>query len=200
VTAGIVELEEVLDLVLARPSRLATTRLVCVDGPAGSGKTTFSDRLAAAARSRGRTVEIVHMDDVFEGWGGLDDAGHRVLTQVVQPLARGEAAAYLRYDWDREQYADTVAVAPADLLIIEGVGSGDPGYAELVGVLVWVEAPAALRLERGRVRDGAALEGRWRAWMPEEERVHARDRTAQRADVLVDGTSGEISLGSPAGA
>ena len=190
----------VVDLVLARPPQLGTTRLVCIDGPAGSGKTTFADRLAAAAGSRGHSVEIVHMDDVFAGWGGLADAGDRVLSQVVRPLARGKAAAYLRFDWDRDQYGDAVTVQPADLLIIEGVGSGDPGFADLVGVLVWVEVPAALRLERGLARDGAALQDHWRTWMVEEERLHARDRTAQRADVLVDGASGEISLGSPADA
>ena len=36
--------------VRAAPPRLGGTRLVCVDGPAGSGKTTFAARLAAAAR------------------------------------------------------------------------------------------------------------------------------------------------------
>ena len=199
-TAGTIDLDGVVDLVLARPPRLSTTRLVCVDGPAGSGKTTFADRLAAEARSRGRTVEVVHMDDVFEGWGGLADAGNQVLTQVVRPLARGEVAAYLRYDWHREEYGDRVTVEPSDLLVIEGVGSGDPGYAELTGVLVWVEAPPTLRLERGLVRDGAALQDRWTTWMDKEEHLHARDRTAERADVLVDGASGAISLDSPADA
>ena len=38
--------------VLAGPARLGSTRLICVDGPAGSGKTTLASLLAATA---GRT-------------------------------------------------------------------------------------------------------------------------------------------------
>ena len=77
----------VLDLALSRPPRLGGTRLVCVDGPAGSGKTTFADAVVATARERGLTCELVHMDDVFAGWDGLGDAGRRVIDQLVAPLA-----------------------------------------------------------------------------------------------------------------
>ena len=198
--AGTVTVDGVLELALRRSPGLRTTRMICVDGPAGSGKTTFADRLVAAARARGLSTELVHMDDLFEGWGGLSDAGDRVLEQVVRPLASGRPGRYARYDWLQERYADMVDVAPADLLVVEGVGSGDPRYADRMTALVWVEAPPALRLERGLARDGAGLEPHWRDWMRKEAELHARDRTALRADVLVDGSSGEVSLGRPAGA
>jgi uridine kinase len=190
----------VLDLALARPPKLGRTRLVCVDGPAGSGKTTFADRLVQEARGRGLTVELVHMDDVFEGWDGLADAGARVRDQVVGPLGRGRPGRYARYDWEHERLGDEVTVPVADLLVIEGVGSADPGYAQHTSALVWVWAPRELRLERGLARDGAALEDRWRTWMLDEEQLHLRDRTEERADVVVDGRSGELSLGPTAGA
>ena len=190
----------VLDLALSRPPRLGGTRLVCVDGPAGSGKTTLAGRLAEEGAGRGLTVSLVHMDDVFDGWDGLADAGRRVREQIVDPLASGRPAAYERYDWERDRFVATVPVEPADLLIVEGVGSGDPGYDDRIGVLVWVWAPDELRLRRGLERDGSRLEGRWRRWLLEEQRLHARDRTEQRADVLVDGRSGELSFVASAGA
>jgi uridine kinase len=192
--------EVALDLALAGPPRLGRSRLVCVDGPAGSGKTTFAGRLVDEARGRGLTVELVHMDDVFEGWDGLPAAGRLVCEQVVRPLAQGLPGSYAAYDWEREQFGAEVTVPPSELLVIEGVGSGDPSCAEHTSVLVWVWAPAELRLARGLARDGAGLEARWRQWMVDEEQLHRRDRTAERADVVVDGRSGRLSPGPVAGA
>ena len=186
--------EPVLRLALSRPPTLRGTRLVCVDGPAGSGKTTFAAAVARDARSAGLTVEVVHMDDVFEGWEGLADAGRRVRTQIVEPLAAGGRAAYSRWDWHEDRFAEQVEVPVVDLLVLEGVGSGDPGYAEQIGVLVWIWAPDELRLRRGLERDGAALADRWRQWMREERQLHARDRTPERADVRVDGCSGDLTV------
>jgi uridine kinase len=189
-----------LGLALAGPPRLRDTRLICVDGPAGSGKTTFADALVAAAQDRAMTTALVHMDDLYAGWGGLADAGRRVHDQVVAPLAAGAPAAYERYDWHEQRFTDAVPVPGAELLVIEGVGSGDPSYAERVSVLVWVWAPWALRLERGLDRDGAAAEPHWQRWMADEGRLHEKDRTAHRADLVVDGRSGVVSRGRPAGA
>lgn len=186
--------DRILELAMSRPPRLGATRLVCVDGPAGSGKTTLADELVATARRRGITVALVHMDDVYEGWTGLADAGPRVRDRIVEPLAAGRRASYQRYDWDADRFAEEVAVPPVDLLVLEGVGSGDPSYQQHVAALVWVEAPAGLRLRRGLERDGPALQPQWRTWMVEEQRLHARDLTPQRADVLVDGQSGEVRL------
>ena len=79
--------EAILGLALSRPPGLGATRLVCVDGPAGSGKTTLAAALVRATRRHGLSVALVHMDDVYEGWSGLADAGRRVREQVVEPLA-----------------------------------------------------------------------------------------------------------------
>lgn len=192
--------EHTLQLALARPPRLGRTRVVCVDGPAGSGKTTFADALVAAARERAMTTALVPMDDLYAGWGGLHDAGRRVHDQVVAPLAVGIPAGYERYDWHQQRFTDHIPVPATDLLVIEGVGSGDPSYAERVSVLVWVWAPTELRLERWLGRDGAAAEPYWRRWMADEDRLHDKDCTAQRADLVVDGRSGAISPDRSAGA
>ena len=45
-------------------------------------------------------------------------------------------------------------------------------------------------------RDGADYEPHWEAWARSEAEVLARDRTPERADLVVDGASGEVS---PAG-
>nr|WP_207619277.1 4-amino-4-deoxy-L-arabinose transferase [Nocardioides sp. IC4_145] len=156
--------------------------MVCVDGPAGSGKTTLAGRIGALA-----AAPVLHMDDLYDGWDGLPRVGEQ-LDRLLLPLSRGETGTYRRYDWHAGAYAETVAVAPAPLLVLEGVGAGLAAYSSLVGVLVWVEAPAGLRLERGLARDGAEAEPHWRRWTVAEAAHFAADRTPERADLLVDGT------------
>ena len=173
----------VLSLAEARPPTLGDGRLVCLDGPAGSGKTTLAEAVAALRPG----TRVIHMDDLYDGWDGLPRLTDQ-LTALLRPLARGVAGTYRRYDWLAGRYAETVTVPPAPLLVLEGVGSGSRAHADLTTVLAWVEAPRDLRLSRGLDRDGAELADRWRQWMVEEEELHTRERVEARADVLVDGT------------
>jgi len=172
----------VLELARARPPTLGVGRLICVDGPAGSGKTS----LAAAVADRAH-APVIHMDDLYDGWTGLETVGGQV-EGVLRPLAEGRPGEYRRYDWHAGAYAETVTVDPAPLLVVEGVGSGDRAHADLCTALVWVSAPDDLRLARGLARDGAAVEDHWRTWMDTEREHFARERTRDRADVLVDGS------------
>ena len=55
-------------------------------------------------------------------------------------------------------------------------------------MLVWVEVDDELRLERGLERDGEAMSDHWRQFAIDERALFARERTRERADVLVDGT------------
>lgn len=173
----------VLDLARARPATLGTGRLICVDGPAGSGKTT----LAAAVATLAPGTRVVHMDDLYDGWHGLPRVAER-LEGLLRPLASGEPGRYRRHDWHAGAPAETVVVEPTPLLVVEGVGSGSGPAAVLATVLVWVEAPADVRLARGMARDGETLRPEWTRWMRDEQEHLARERTRERADLLVDGT------------
>ncbi len=163
---------------------------MAVDGPAGSGKTTLAAALADAARDAALTVAVVPTDDVLHGWDGLDELGPRLLAEVVSPLRSGRDGAYRRYDWHARSVAETVPVPLVDLVVLEGVGSGHLGYADAIAALAWVEAPPALRRARGLARDGEELAPYWDRFVPDEDRLHERERTRERADVRVDGVSG----------
>ncbi|MDN4175484.1 4-amino-4-deoxy-L-arabinose transferase [Nocardioides sp. SOB77] len=178
----------VVGLARSRRPTLGAGRLVCVDGPAGSGKTTLAGRVAAMTGA-----PVVHMDDLYEGWDGLPGVAAQLGT-LLRPLARGETGHYRRFDWHADAYAETVAVAPAPLLVLEGVGAGTAAYAASMTVLVWVEAPPDLRLTRGLERDGAEAEPHWRRWTVAEAAHFAADRTRERADLLVDGTGRRAPL------
>ncbi|MBU1801191.1 MAG: 4-amino-4-deoxy-L-arabinose transferase [Actinobacteria bacterium] len=169
-----------LDLVESRSPTLGSGRLVCVDGPAGSGKTT----LAAALHDLSPGSVVVHLDELLEGWGGLAGVDQR-LDPLLLPLARGVAGRYERYDWIAGRFAEWVPIPPTPLLVLEGVGSGSLRHALLCTVLVWVEVDDSLRLHRGMERDGEQMRPHWEQWM-RDERAHFVDQdTRARADVVV---------------
>ncbi|MDO9454857.1 4-amino-4-deoxy-L-arabinose transferase [Nocardioides sp.] len=129
------------------------------------------------------------MDDLYDGWSGLHAVADQLST-LLRPLAAGRPGHYRRYDWHARAFAETVEVAPPGvdgLLVVEGVGSGSLPHADLHTLLAWVEAPADVRLRRGLERDGDDLREQWLAWQASEQAHFARDRTRDRADVLLDG-------------
>jgi cytidylate kinase len=153
--------------------RSADARLVCVDGPAGSGKTTLAAQLADALEA-----PVVHMDDLYEGWAGGPDAGAANLRRwVLDPLAAGEPVRYRRYDWVAADWAEWHDVPSSTHLVVEGCGA----------LRVWVEADDAERLRRGLERDGQDARDHWLRWMTDEAAHYEREGTRERADVLLDG-------------
>jgi uridine kinase len=171
---------EVAERVLAAPPTLGPGRLVCVDGPAGSGKTTLAQALADVVPG----TQVVHCDELLHGWRGLPGLAASV-HRLVAPLAAGEPGAWVRWDWYADDWAETHAVDPGSLLVLEGVGSWSPAIADLVGLLVWVEAESALRLQRGLARDGEGMRAHWEQWRLDEDALFERLDTRRHADVVV---------------
>ncbi len=165
----------------ARRPGLGGMRLVCVDGPAGSGKTTLAGQLAASL-----PAQVVHMDDLYEGWTGVRAGVDRLHEWVLAPLAAGVAGRYRRYDWELGRYAERHAVPVADSLVVEGCGSACQGVDQYEPLIVWVEADDDLRLQRGLERDGEGEREHWLGFMAAEQEMYARERTRERAHVRLD--------------
>ena len=80
----------------ALPVRAGATRVVAVDGPAGSGKTSFAAQLADAL-----DAPVVHLDDLCPGWDGLPEVAPRLQEWNLIPLAEHRPARYRTYNWTR---------------------------------------------------------------------------------------------------
>ncbi|WGX94455.1 uridine kinase [Nocardioides sp. L-11A] len=171
---------QVLATAFARPPTLGDGRLVCIDGLAGSGKTTLARGLAALAPE----AVVLGTDEMLEGWRGLPGLGASV-EALLRPLAAGRPGRWRRWDWYADAWAETRTVDPGPLLVLEGVGSAAAAYDELVTLLVWVEADRDVRLARWLERDGEGMRPHWDAWLADEEALHAREGTRDRADLVV---------------
>ncbi len=142
--------------------------LVAVDGPDGAGKTTFADALAEAAE---RPVVRASLDDFHhprafrhaEGrtgetvWArGFDYAAVR--RELLEPWRRGPGTSYRRL-W-HDLATDAYVAGPYDavpehgVLLVDGVFAQRPELGDAWDLVVYVDAPAAVRVARMAERDG----------------------------------------------
>jgi uridine kinase len=174
--------DELAARVATAPPRLGRSRLVCLEGRAGAGKTTLA---AALAEAYAGAVSVVHLDDLYEGWSGLPTVARRIQDELLPPLAAGRPASIRRWDWAADRLGSALTIPVVDALILEGVGSYARFYDEYVSLVVWVDAPTDVRRARALGRDGDVFAPYWDRWAADEDRVHTRERTRERADVAI---------------
>jgi uridine kinase len=160
---------------------VGATVVVAVDGRSGSGKT-----LLGTAVARALACPAVHLDGVYPGWDGLEAGVALVTTHVLEPLARGEQAAYPRWDWMRSRPGRTIPVDAGTHLVLEGCGALVPPAAAFAAVRVWVDAPTELRKERALSRDGETYAPHWDRWAAQEDAVYAGTRPWEGADLVLN--------------
>lgn len=178
---------ELAGRVLGRPARLGGVRMVAVDGGTGSGKSTFSARLAGALGEAGAGVGTVHTDDLLDGWDDQFTFWARLESTVLEPLARGQTARYPVYDWYARAFTAERELPVPDVLVVEGVSSARREGEGVRTLAVFLDLDPATRLRRALARDGGAgIEAELRRWLDREIAWYAHDRPDLRADVVVD--------------
>ncbi|CAM3232658.1 hypothetical protein NODU109028_05290 [Nocardioides dubius] len=171
----------------AQPPRVGDGRLLCIDGRSGSGKSTLARQVADAAGA-----DLVELESLYAGWGGLLDAPGRAAAQIVGPLAEGRVARYRTWDWHADAWNGVREQAPVPLLVIEGVGAAAPPLAGWASLTLWLDLPADARKERALARDGATFAARWDDWAAQEQELLA-GYPQPRADVVVTLDGADLS-------
>jgi len=132
------------------------------------------------------------MEDLYPGWEGLARAPALLREWVLEPLARGDGAAWRRYDWERGAFAREWTLLPGDVasggvLVVEGCGSGSADGRGLLDLLVWVTAPDGDRSRRLDARGDASVYAPYRrVWAEQEEAFYGENRPLEHADLVVD--------------
>ena len=164
--------------VSAREPRCGSTRVVAIDGPSGSGKSSLADRLADASGAL-----VLRTDAFVPGWRGLERMPATLAHELLEPLSRDEVARPRRWDWERGRWGEPLVVEPTSLLVLDGCGSGSRVLRPHLTALVWLDAPTEVRKERALARDGETFAPWWDTWAEQEARLFAAEGTRDAADV-----------------
>jgi uridine kinase len=174
------EIRQVARALRRRPARAGATRVLAIDGRSGAGKTSLAAALAGQLGA-----PVLSLEGLYGGWDGLERGIDLLVADVLVPLAAGWAADVPRYDWVAQQWAEPVVLDPPEVLIVEGVGAGARRAAAFASLLVWLEVPTPIRKKRALDRDGETFAPYWDQWAAQEEEMLARERTPDRADIVL---------------
>lgn len=156
--------------------------VVTIDGPAGAGKTTLAEIIKAQLRSESVSVEIIHMDDLYDGWENpLGLKLSRALSDIRSQLS-GKEITFPIYNWHEGKYSRIRSLASPKVLILEGVGSGHTAIREDVALSVWVDIEPRAGIERVIARDGSSVAPFMEKWLESQESHFLEHHTRQAAD------------------
>lgn len=163
-----------------------TPLILAIDGRSGAGKTSLAVETAALLRPH-LSVSVFHLDSVYPGWDGLAASLPGYVQDVVSPLSAGRPAHWRWWDWTTGAPGAADDTAPADVVILEGVGAGHRQARPHMHAVAWVAMEDAERKRRALDRDGETFAAHWDRWASQEDEYLAADDVADAAWLTVDG-------------
>jgi cytidylate kinase len=192
------QLENLADQIIELVESGTPTPIIVIDGRTGSGKTTFAAALQNRLFQKGESApRVIHMDDLYDGWDGLQAGVDYLIRQILSPLARREGASWQEYDWAAVDPLNPEKIGSRSgawrefrggtPLIIEGVGALSRIAAAQADITIWLEAEQAVRQTRIADRnDDGDGDGSWFAmWTAQEADFYAREKSAEIADLAI---------------
>ncbi len=161
----------------ARAAASGRRPVVLIDGRSGAGKSTLARELAPLLGA-----QLVSLDDVYPGWGGLA-AGSAA---VHETILRDRDPGWRRWDWASERPAEWHPVDPSAPIVIEGCGALTRAGRALATFGIWVDGRAAERRRRALERE-PGFARHWREWAAQERAHIARERPRSLADIVIAG-------------
>ena len=170
------------------------TPIILIDGRAASGKSSLAaDLKNALFKELEQAPRLIHMDDLYPGWEGLQLGAFYLNQQILQPLSNGKSAHWQLWDWQKAERgrADEPGngwreFAGGTPLIVEGCGALSRVSSELAHLRVWIEAPKELRHARWIERDGEKFNDYWHIWAAQEDEFYQQEKSKQLADLVIE--------------
>ena len=164
--------------------------VVVIEGGSANGKTTLGDILQSVY-----DCNLLHTDDYFlrpeqrtaerlaEVGGNLDR--ERFFEEVVQPLTRGEAVRYRRFNCMTRSLEPPVTLPQKKLTVVEGAYSMHPAFGSYYHLSVFLSVPADTQRERILRRNSPDFARRFfEEWIPMENAYFTHMNIPARADLL----------------
>jgi uridine kinase len=159
--------------------------IIAIDGPAGAGKTTLAEHLSAALSLKYK-VNVIHMDDLYNGWiNAFDHHLTNSLIAISKAHRLGKKVSLSRYNWSKGEYNASEVLPPADLLILEGVGSSQRAAREFLTSSIWIDVDPRKGLERVLARDGEVISDEMQMWLQLQEKHFRLEESEKSADFVL---------------
>ena len=190
------KLEEAASLLLPKLLELkhqSPTPVVLIDGRSGSGKSTLASLIANLVFHEDRqSPKVIHMDDLYPGWDGLEAGSLYLTEQILKPLKAKGRADWQRWDWSNnsrggsDQGNGWRSFEGQNLLIVEGCGAITESSHELANLAIWVESDTDTRRERFLSRDGGRFADHWASWSAQEDGFYQVSKSRDLADLIIE--------------
>jgi uridine kinase len=154
--------------------------ILLIDGRAGSGKSTLADAVQNEFFRLGESApRLIHMDDLYAGWDGLQLGVEYLQRAILNPLSKREVAHYQLFDWSSGERREWREFAGGTPLIVEGCGAINRYSIETADLSVWLEEDEQTRKQRWLEREGN--DEHWASWAAAELDFYARERSTELA-------------------
>jgi len=160
--------------------------VLLIDGRSGSGKTELARAIVAGSPD----AQLVRLDDLYPGWGGLEE-GSRV---VHDEILANDRPRWRSWDWVLGRHAEWHELDPARPLVVEGCGALSRDNRALATYGIWVALDTETRKNRALDRDGSTYAPHWDEWAAQEDAFLTRENPAAHADAVIDGHDVTIEL------
>ncbi len=156
--------------------------LIAIDGRAGAGKTTLATRFFDEL-SLDKTVEVIHMDDLYNGWEkALGEGLTKTLETIVNAHNNNVGIKIDIFNWESMSFDSKRMINPVDILILEGVGAGQKVVRNAGATLYWLDIDADVGIQRVLNRDGNQIASQMKQWQISQEIHFMRDKTRENAE------------------
>lgn len=173
-----------MELISALLDLCSTTKwpIIAIDGPAGAGKTTLAQVIKLALADRYQ-INLIHMDNLYDGWDdALGQQLSQTLTYIVKTHQTSQNLNLSYYDWASSQFQEAQEIPARELLILEGVGSGQSAIRSDLTALIWIGIDEKVGLARVLERDGDYLSSQMDRWLATQEQHFLLEKTEESAD------------------
>ncbi len=164
--------------------------VIAVDGMAGSGKTTLTERMVQRL-----DAAVIHMDDFFLPQGfrtperlwepGGNVYYERFMEEVLPYLRCGAPFAYRVFDAHAHRYTETRLVEAKPFIIVEGSYSQHPKFGNPYDLRVFCETSPEEQLRRVTERDPRKKDMFQALWIPMENRYFEAFDIRENSDIVV---------------
>jgi uridine kinase len=126
------------------------------------------------------------MDDLYNGWDkALSSELTDVLSYIAKAHSQSEPISLSKFNWADSTFSTTEAIDDAQLIILEGVGSGQSAIREYLSALIWIDIDESKGLSRVLERDGEGIRNQMQKWLMTQEQHFALEKTENAADFVL---------------